>query len=110
MKTRIVTVLISMITCLGFSQSKIVFTYDSAGNQVTRNFCKDGDCGTAAREEVAEVAKAAEEVEEKEQLENNDFDKSIAVFPNPTKGQLTISWNSEYSNAIREIVLIDVVG
>ncbi len=107
MKNNILSIAFFLITALGFSQSKLVFTYDTAGNQVKRVYCKNGDCDAskeAATEEVAE-----EEIKE-ETTVTTQFDKSIAVFPNPTKGLLTINWNQEYSNSITEIVLIDIAS
>lgn len=107
MKNNILRISIFLITTLGFSQSKLVFTYDTAGNQVKREYCKDGDCNT--KRQTAPEEEIKEEIQE-EISELTEFDKSIAVFPNPTKGLLTINWNQEYSSTIKEIILIDVAS
>jgi hypothetical protein len=106
MKKYTFTFMFLLITIVTFSQSKLIFSYDSASNQVERKYCKNGDCTTA---------KSANKKEEviQEQLEdiiaeNVEFDESLAIFPNPTKGLLTIKWSQNYNNSINEILLIDI--
>jgi len=106
MKKYVFTVLCLLMTTVTFSQSKLIFSYDSASNQVERKYCENGDCNTAKsankKEEVS--------IEEPEETiaENTELDNSLAIFPNPTKGLLTLTWHQDYSNSINEIVLIDI--
>lgn len=107
MKKYILSLLCLLITTVVFSQSKLVFSYDSASNQVERKYCPNGNCSSA--KSITKNAPIQEEIIEETITENDEtFDNSLAIFPNPTKGLLTIKWDREYSSSINEIILIDV--
>lgn len=109
MKNNILILLFVLMATKGFSQSKLVFSYDLASNQVERKYCEDGNCNTAKNTNKKQIVNQEEEIEETT-YENEEFDKSLAIFPNPTKGLLTIKWEQNYSNAINDIALIDMTS
>ncbi len=108
MKNTILILLFLLTTTTTFSQSKLIFSYDSASNQVERKYCKDGNCGTG--KSSSKKQKANQEETEEIIVDNLEFDNSLAIFPNPTKGLLTIKWGQKYSNTIKDIVLIDLTS
>ncbi|MDO5979396.1 T9SS type A sorting domain-containing protein [Flavivirga spongiicola] len=105
MKNNTLTLLFFLMTTIVFSQSKLIFSYDSASNQVERKYCEDGSCNTAKSVNKKETVSQEEEI-----IVNEEFDNSLAIFPNPTKGLLTIKWDQDYSHAINEIALIDLTS
>ena len=109
MKSNTLTLLFILMTITVFSQSKLIFSYDAASNQVERKYCKNGNCGTNKSANKKKIVNQEGEIEETI-TDNEEFDNSIAIFPNPTKGLLTIKWNQNYSNAINDITFIDLTS
>ncbi|WP_211356675.1 T9SS type A sorting domain-containing protein [Aquimarina intermedia] len=106
---RILIITFFSISTIGFSQSKLIFTYDSAGNQVKKVYCKTGNCEVLLKS--ANAKSVIEKVQsEKEIIEYKEFNNSISIFPNPTKGLLNLRWDSQYNDLISEIVVIDTAS
>lgn len=86
--------------------TRLIFLFDTAGNQVTR---KEEEASTSKsttqEKEQLEIITESQVVEEVESLNNN-----VALFPNPTAGTLTMQWQDKYNEGIQSIVLTDVVG
>jgi len=113
MKTNILFYVVFLFSTMGYSQiveieSKLTFTYDNAGNQVTRIFCDNNNNCNAFLEEETDIPIFHEETVTKEVVEN--LDQSIAVFPNPTKGDLLIKWDQKFNTQINNVDIIDITS
>ena len=91
--------------------NKLVFIYDSAGNQKIRR-APNNTSGTAALK-----AKLSEEIvqavnEDGSTLDDDPdlFEESIVIYPNPTSGDLNMAWDSQYSLLIKNILVSDMGG
>lgn len=75
--------------------SKLVFSYDNAGNQNQRFYCSIGNCSVPPmgrpNDENSETKDADVKVEE---LEDNGNGIKVIVSPNPTTGLLSLRLNS----------------
>lgn len=89
------------------AQSKLIFDYDTAGNQVKYSYCKGKDCDTqtAAKEAVAIVE------------ETKTFDDLIAdqtedfkVYPNPTQHMIYADWSLEGNPNLTQVEILDISG
>lgn len=103
---KIITLLFFGICALSNAQQKIIFAYDSAGNQITRTLCLSGCSGTA---------KTVEEVKEIEAVTEDDllkFSKEdvISYYPNPVKEQLYLRWELINDNKVSSITVYGVSG
>lgn len=90
---------------------KLVFIYDSAGNQKIRR-APNNSSGTPILK-----AKLSEEIVEnanEEELISTDestlLEKSIVIYPNPTSGNLNMVWDSKFNFLIRQISMSDMGG
>lgn len=99
-----------------FTQSKLIFTYDSAGNQIQYKYCEDGNC-QSNKSDSSEKEK--EEPLEKEQLQddvtlaNSDLVNSelnLILYPNPTYGIVNIEWEANKNRSLSKIFLLNVTG
>jgi hypothetical protein len=99
MKRKILLLLVSMIfNTILFAQPKVCYSYDNAGNRINRTICLksipvQGD-STAVTQPITE----------------NLGEMAITLYPNPTKGQLTIKVTNLPDDAKAEIVLSDMTG
>jgi len=95
-----------LISISGFSQSKIIFSYDTTGNQLNRIYCENGDCiGKKQTEQEQENSDVVEESSTRLEA----FDESVSIFPNPTEDLVTITWNLKYSKEVSQIMLVDIL-
>ncbi len=85
--------------------TKLVFLFDTAGNQIVR---KPPSESTALKTKLPPQQVFGEPSEGPE--ESDPLDDSIAIFPNPTKGDLAVTWNGEYNNLIEKITVTDIAG
>ncbi len=81
--------------------SKIILTYDAAGNQTQNFYCDDpATCSpTAAKTETAETK------EEIESAIDNIVDNHLNIYPNPTSGLITLSIGATLLKSISTIGL-----
>jgi hypothetical protein len=95
---------------LGFSllsnaqnQTKIKFSYDNAGNQVSRTLCVN--C-------PPETGKQAKEIEAivEDDLENIPGEDMISYYPNPVKEELYVKWELTDENYVTSIQLFSLTG
>ncbi|MCL9804606.1 T9SS type A sorting domain-containing protein [Flavobacterium amniphilum] len=92
--------LCSSIKSFGQDQ-KIRFDYDTAGNQITREYCLN--CFTKT------------EIKDTGQLTDSDLTKfvpedSFAYYPNPVKEELYLKWNNSLESKISSIKLFSLNG
>lgn len=99
MKT--VLLIITLFSLLNsYAQSRLVFTYDVAGNQIKREL-------------IGRTAKSLEESIANEDVLNDSklIEEAIKVYPNPTEGILKFKWeNHEISNLIEKITVSQLSG
>jgi len=103
---KIITLLFFGICALSNAQQKIIFAYDSAGNQITRTLCISGCSATA---------KTVEEVKEIEALTDEDLQKffpedAISYYPNPVKEELYLKWQFKDNVSVSSIQVFSVTG
>ncbi|NQY05422.1 MAG: T9SS type A sorting domain-containing protein [Flavobacteriaceae bacterium] len=91
------------------SDSKLLFSYDAAGNQTQRFYCENAGCTVPpppafAPDNTKElVEKSPEIVEEPDALTSEDtlIEEGIVIYPNPTNGIVNLDFgNSELSHEI----------
>lgn len=100
------TILLAFFTILYFSshaQSKLNFTYDGAGNQITRTLC------------INCLAKPAKEIPTAEAITENDLEKFfpedvISYYPNPVREELYLQWELAHDNYVTAVHLYSITG
>jgi hypothetical protein len=103
MKTRFYLFLL-LISTVSFSQSKLLFEYDTAGNQIKCELCVS-NCATLRKIANPDVA----------QLKQEDYIKSfpedvISYYPNPVKEELYLKWELKDNNKVTTIQLYSLSG
>jgi UPF0288 family protein (methanogenesis marker protein 3) len=83
---------------LSFSQDKILFNYDQAGNQILREICINCSSKTSTKT--------------KEELKDDDFliVDQISYYPNPVLEELYLKWELVPEKKVVEIQLISISG
>jgi hypothetical protein len=93
---------------LGFSllskaQTKINFSYDAAGNQISRVLCIN--CASkVTKDDIKENAVIAEESLEK------ISEDVISYYPNPVKEELYLQWDLKEDNYVTSVKVYSVTG
>lgn len=85
------------------AQPKLTFTYDAAGNQITRILCIN--CVSKSVKEVKEIEAITQD--DLLQFSEKDF---ISYYPNPVKEQLYLQWQLTKENYVTTINLYSVSG
>ncbi|TPG35402.1 T9SS type A sorting domain-containing protein [Flavobacterium pectinovorum] len=101
----ILTLLLFGTFTLSFAQQKILFGYDTAGNQISRTLCLSG-CPTF---------KKVKEIKEIEAVVDEDLQKffpedQISYYPNPVKEELYLKWELLDDNKVSSILVYGVSG
>ncbi|MEM9324271.1 MAG: T9SS type A sorting domain-containing protein [Bacteroidota bacterium] len=104
MKPRtILSLCFALIALSGYTQAKLIFTYDAAGNQTVRQYCPDGDCSQNASKATAELAADSEETLE---LTAPNF----LIYPNPATSSITLSWDAQLDVQLEKAYLLDLTS
>lgn len=87
------------------AQQKLTFSYDTAGNQITRTLCLSG----------CSAAKPAKEIKEIEALVEEDLLKFseedvISYYPNPVREELYLTWQITDENYVASIQVFSMTG
>lgn len=103
---KITTIIFFALGIFSYSQQKITFNYDAAGNQILRELCLS-DC--------SQSAKQVKDVKEIEALTDDDLLKFseedvISYYPNPVKEELYIKWELKENNYITSIQVFSLTG
>jgi Secretion system C-terminal sorting domain len=85
------------------AQDKIVFTYDTAGNQTLRELC------ISCTNPNAKYIKDPKQLT-KEDLITSDVSDLISYYPNPVEQELYLSWQLANNNAVMTIQIYDLNG
>ena len=111
MKYLLSTLLVVFITLATQAQAKIKFSYDAAGNQTNRVYCSDGvSCEGTAHKKVVDKAVIAEEIAIDIEKTDTAIAEQIQIYPNPTKGIVTLGWEQSLSNIISTIIITNSAG
>ncbi len=102
--------LLSFFYLQSFSQSNLVFCYDTAGNQSARaygngqlpsNFC----AAYRISENKNEITKNSSD-ENIDMIEEGSLEEMFTLYPNPTSGNVKLSWQEEVQDKIYSIELV----
>lgn len=85
------------------NQTKIKFSYDNAGNQVSRTLCVN--CPPETGKQVKEIEAIVED-----DLENIPGEDMISYYPNPVKEELYLKWELTNDNYVTSIQLFSLTG
>lgn len=105
MRKTLVMLLIAAVPLIAFSQSKLHYSYDNAGNRVKR--------------EIVVRTKSLPDGSDPEYYSEMLSDKDIRIYPNPTEGHLKVEiagWETadqgslQLYNAVGQLVLNQRVG
>ena len=85
------------------AQNKVTFTYDSAGNQITRVLC------------INCLQKTGNNTKQPDVIVDNELEKlysedTISYYPNPVKEELYVQWQFTKDNFVKEINIYSVNG
>lgn len=100
-----------LLLFLGFSlfakaQDKIVFEYDTAGNQTKRFLCLSANCTTTSKTKAPKEIAALQ----KEDLQKFFPEDVISYYPNPVKEELYLKWELVIDKSVATIYLYDLNG
>jgi hypothetical protein len=103
MKKLLLFFALSVFSISAKSQSKILFEYDVAGNQIKRELC------------ISNCAALGRTIEDISQLQATDYIKSfpedvISYYPNPVKEELYLKWEMKDNNKVTAIQLYSLSG
>ena len=85
------------------AQTKLTFSYDGAGNQISRTLCIN--CVSKTVEEIKEIEAITQD--DLLQFSEKDF---ISYYPNPVKEELYLQWQLSNDNYITSVQLYSVTG
>ncbi|OXB06442.1 T9SS type A sorting domain-containing protein [Flavobacterium pectinovorum] len=85
------------------AQTKLTFSYDAAGNQISRTLCIN--CVSKTVEEIKEIEAITQD--DLFQFSEKDF---ISYYPNPVKEELYLQWQLINENYITSVQLYSVTG
>ncbi|MBB4799974.1 hypothetical protein HNP37_000013 [Flavobacterium nitrogenifigens] len=103
MKEKLLVIILIASCTLSYSQQKIIFGYDVAGNQTSRTLCLSGCTGKQVKE-IKEIEVLAEE--DMQQFSPED---TFSYYPNPVKEELFIKWETA-DNRISSINVYGITG
>jgi hypothetical protein len=98
-----ITLLLLGFSFLSQSQTKIKFSYDNAGNQVSRILCIN--CPSESAKEIKEIEALTDE-----DLEKFSENEMISYYPNPVKEELYLKWELTENNNITSIQVFSITG
>lgn len=85
------------------AQQKLTFSYDTAGNQITRTLCLT--CNSKPAKEIKEI----EALTEDDLLKFSEEDV-ISYYPNPVREELYLSWQIAAENYVASIQVFSTTG
>jgi len=102
MKT-LLTILLFGFCAFSIAQTKLNFSYDQAGNQITRILC------------INCLAKSVKEIVEPEALREDDLEKFapedvVSYYPNPVREELYLQWELAHDNYVTSVHVYSMTG
>jgi hypothetical protein len=107
MKTLAIIAMLTIITNT-YAQTSICFNYDVSGNRASRMVSSNG-CGKSIPKTTTK-SNTTDSLANKQLQTASLGEMKITLYPNPTKGQLTIAVSNIPINTHGEIVLCDLSG
>jgi Secretion system C-terminal sorting domain len=103
---KVLFVIILFTSLIGTAQTKLVFEYDAAGNQIKRTLCIN--CPTT-------VGRSSQDFKEIKDLKEEDLQKFfpedvISYYPNPVKEELFLKWELKDDKRVSEVELYSLSG
>ncbi len=86
--------------------TSLIFLFDTAGNQIVR---RPPEQATALKAKLPPELIAYTGGEDEQEPEN-PFERSISIYPNPTKGDLSVQWDGEHTDMLQKITVTDITG
>jgi hypothetical protein len=105
MKQKLLLLLTIFSAFLSYSQDRIKFDYDTAGNQIVRRLCLDCSEFRTTNEEIKELTDLKEE--DLLKFFPNDV---ISYYPNPVKEELFLKWELINDNKVSNISVFSMSG
>lgn len=101
------TILLGLLSTIMYSQNpdRILFYYDTAGNQIQRTFCINCSNSRVADETPKEITDI-----EDEDLVKFSPDDVISYYPNPVKEELYLKWELFNENKVSSIEVFSING
>lgn len=97
---RLLLLLIFLIGIKCTSQNKILFTYDTAGNQIQRELCIN--CTGKKAKDLKEITN--------EDLITSEISDQISYYPNPVKEELYLFWKLVNDKTVSSIQVYAING
>ncbi len=95
--------IVLMLSVFGLhAQTTVSYTYDAAGNRLTRS--------TEVRLRTAEAAKSASETDEEEIKTNTTQNFAVTVYPNPVRSLLTVQITGNADITEHHVILTELNG
>jgi hypothetical protein len=98
-------ILLLGLSLMANAQDKIVFEYDSAGNQIKRSLCVNCLPSVGRNEQVKEVTAIVEE-----DLQKFFPEDAISYYPNPVKEELFLKWELANDNIVSSLEVYNLNG
>jgi hypothetical protein len=98
--------LYSIFLCLSMNalaQTKLIISYDTSGNQMQREYCNG--CSSRSASQIKKTD-SLNVVAKEESLPKEQLADAIAILPNPTQGQLVLSWGTDLAKRIQQIKIV----
>lgn len=95
--------LILLFSFITNAQQKLTFSYDTAGNQITRTLCLT--CNSKPAKEIKEIEALVEE----DLLKFSEEDV-ISYYPNPVREELYLTWQITDENYVASIQVFSMTG
>jgi antitoxin component YwqK of YwqJK toxin-antitoxin module len=104
---KIITLLILIVSIKMTAQNKVVFEYDTAGNQIKRMLCIN--CATNVGRNSADAIKDITKLTE-DDMQKSFPEDVISYYPNPVKEELFLKWELIDNNKVVEIQIYNLSG
>lgn len=102
MKRQVYLLLLVMGTATTlYAQNKLVITYDPSGNQLERSYCNG--CANQSSAQRITLDSIPALVDETPKATDED---SILILPNPTEGEVALSWTADFGQQISYIKIV----
>lgn len=98
---RLIILLLILCSIICNAQNKILFSYDSAGNQVKRELCVNCPTGKIAKDTKTLT---------NEDLIKSEVSDQISYYPNPVKQELYLRWDLPKDITVSSIELYSLTG
>jgi len=102
---KITTLILFGICIFSNAQQKLIFNYDTSGNQILRELCLSG-CDPSAK---STNDKAIKDLKEEDLLKFSSEDV-LSYHPNPVKEELYLRWKLEENTFVNSIQIFSLTG